>query len=183
MTTNSSVPGMTMRILVLLSVLFSFLAGCSTPLRQGDPAPIISREGYTPTSAETRQEGQVKITPLQQSSTIHARPVPNRAVQLLHERAQSQMHDGDLAGADKSLERALSIQPQNARSWNLLAHLRAEQSSYAMAADIAAKSNTMVTAGENALKKDNLLLMAKMKSLLGKTVEAERLLNQANAIE
>lgn len=172
-----------MRFLVLFSVVLALLAGCSTPPRQGDPAPIISREGYTPSSTETRQEGQVKITPLQQNSAIQARPVPNRAVQLLHERAQSQMNAGDLAGADKSLERALSIQPKNARSWNLLAHLRAEQSSYEMAADIAAKSNTMVMAGDNDLKKDNLLLIAKMKSLLGKTAEAEHFLNQANAIE
>lgn len=172
-----------MRLTVLFSVVVALLAGCSTPPRQGEPAPIISREGYTPSSVETRQEGQVRITPLQQDSAIHARPVPNRAVQLLHERAQAQMNAGDLAAADKSLERALSIQPKNARSWNLLAHLRAEQSNYAMAADIAAKSNTMVMQGDEALKKDNLLLMAKMKSLLGQTAEAERILNQANAIK
>ena len=172
-----------MRLTVLFSVVVALLAGCSTPPRQGEPAPIISREGYTPSSVETRQEGQVRITPLQQNSAIHARPVPNRAVQLLHERALAQMNAGDLAAADKSLERALSIQPKNARSWNLLAHLRAEQSNYAMAADIAAKSNTMVMQGDEALKKDNLLLMAKMKSLLGQTAEAERILNQANAIK
>jgi len=172
-----------MRFILLFSVVLALLAGCSTPPRQGDPAPIISREGYTPSTAEPRQEGEVKIIPLQQNSAIHARPAPNRAVQLLHERAQSQLQAGDLSAADKSLERALSIQPKNARTWNLLAHLRAEQSNYAMAADIAAKSNTMVTAGKNALKKDNLLLMAKMKSLLGQTAEAERLLKQANAID
>lgn len=176
-----------MRFIVLFSVLLGFLAGCSTPPRQGDPAPIISREGYTSsqpiTQQVTRQEGQVKITALQQDSAISAKPVPNRAVQLLQERAQAQMKNGDLSAADKSLDRALSIQPKNARTWNLLAHLRAEQSSYAMAADIAAKSNTMVTADETALKKDNLLLIAKMKSLLGQTAEAERVLKQANSIE
>jgi len=172
-----------MRFILLFSFVLALLAGCSSLPRQGDPAPIISREGYTSPTAVPRQEGEVTITPLQQNSAIQARPVPNRAVQLLHERARSQMNAGDLAGADKSLERALSIQPKNARSWNLLAHLRAEQSSYEMAADIAAKSNTMLTAGEDALKKDNFLLIAKMKSLLGKTAEAEYFLKQADAIE
>ncbi len=171
-----------MRLIVLFSVILVLLAGCSTPPRQGEPAPIISRDGYSPANAHSRENKQVKITPLEQKSAISARPVPNRAVQLLHERARSQMNNGDLAAADKSLERALSIQPGNARSWNLLAHLRAEQSNYAMAADIAAKSNTMVAADDHALRKDNLLLMAKMKSLLGRTGEAERLLKQANAI-
>ena len=101
----------------------------------------------------------------------------------MHERAEAQINAGDLAAAAKSLERALSIQPQNARSWNLLAHLRAEQSQYQMAADIAAKSNSMVAADETTLRKDNLLLIAKMKSLLGQSAEAEQVLQKANAIK
>ena len=125
------------------------------------------------------EKGDVIITPLQKPSSTVAKPAPNRAVQVLHERAQAQVDAGDYAAAAKSLERALSIQPNNARSWNLLAHLRAKQQKYAMAAEIAAKSNAMATAGQTALKKDNLLLMARMKRLLGDRTAAQRYEQQA----
>ena len=166
-----------MRLFFVFMLTVFFIAGCSTPPRQGDPAPVISRDGGSSTSSV--KQGDVVITPLQTPASAAVKPAPNRAVQLLHERAQAQVDAGDYAAAAKSLERALSIQPENARSWNLLAHLRAKQQKYAMALEIAAKSNTMVTAGQTALKKDNLLLMARMKRLLGDGAAAQRYEQQA----
>ena len=165
-----------MRYLVVVIAIAAILSGCSGMQRQGAPAPVVSRDGST---AAPRQEGGVVITPLQAPSATSARPAPNRAVQLLHERAQGQVNAGDLTAAAKTLERALSIQPKNARSWNLLAHLRAKQKKYSMAAEIAAKSNSMAAADEVALKKDNLLLIAQMKTLLGDAAGANRARQQA----
>ena len=185
-----------MRFFIVLIASLLAVTGCSTKPRQGEPAPVISRDGsVSPGSEAPRQEGSVVITPLQApvpapgatattatTTSAVARPAPNRAVELQHERAQAQIDAGDLTAAAKTLERAISIQPDNAGSWNLLAHLRARQQMYAMAAEIAAKSNTMVTPGQQTLKKDNLLLIAKMKNLLGDTAGAARVRQQAMAL-
>ena len=169
-----------MRFLVLLILFFALLAGCSTKPRQGEPAPVVSRDGSIYRDPG-QQPSDVVITPLQTPAAMTVQPATNRAVQLLHERAQAQVDAGDYSAAAKTLERALSIQPDNARSWNLLAHLRANQQKYAMAAEIAAKSNSLASADQRALKKDNLLLMARMKSLLGDAAAASRYRKQANA--
>lgn len=169
-----------MRVLIIFTLFLALLAGCSSKPRQGEPAPIVSREGSVYPD-QGQQPSNVVITPLQTPAAMTVKPATNRAVQLLHERAQIQVDGGDYAAAAKSLERALSIQPDNARSWNLLAHLRANQQKYAMAAEIAAKSNSLASADQRALKKDNLLLMARMKSLLGDTAAASRYRKQANA--
>lgn len=168
-----------MRYLLVLIVVTAILSGCSGLPRQGDPAPVISRDGST---APSGQESSVVITPLQAPADTTAKPAPNRAVQLLHERAEAQVKAGDLTAAAKTLERALSIQPDNARSWNLLAHLRAKQNKYSMAAEIAAKSNSMAAAEQRSLKKDNLLLIAKMKTLLGDTAGASQARQQASVL-
>ena len=168
-----------MRYLFVLIITATVLNGCTTKPRQGDPAPVITRDGDVSQTPAPRQDGNVVITPLQAPATTTAKPATNRAVELLHERAQAQVDAGDLTAAAKTLERALSIQPDNAASWNLLAHLRASQQRYAMAAEIAAKSNSLATADQVALKKDNLLLIARMKTLLGDAAGAAQVRQQA----
>lgn len=168
-----------MRYLILFIAISAFLAGCSTTTRHGEPAPIISRDGNVSQPTSSAEESGVVVTPLQVPTAPTAKPATNRAVELLHERAQQQIDDGELAAAAKSLERALSIQPDNARSWNLLAHLRAMQQQYSMASEIAAKSNSLASTDQVALKKDNLMLMSKMKSMLGDQASANRLKQQA----
>lgn len=183
-----------MRFFIVLITFLLVVTGCSTKPRQGEPAPVISRDGAVSPTEAPRQDGSVVITPLQApapapatgttaiTTTTSAKPASNRAVELLHERAQAQIDAGDLTAAAKTLERAISIQPDNAGSWNLLAHLRARQQMYAMAAEIAAKSNTMAAADQMGLKKDNLLLIAKMKNLMGDTAGAARVRQQAMAL-
>ncbi len=183
-----------MRFFIVLITFFIAVSGCTTKPRQGEPAPVISRDGAVSPTQAPRQEGSVVITPLQAPAPVPAagtttttastsvKPATNRAVELLHERAQLQIDAGDLIAAAKTLERAISIQPDNAGSWNLLAHLRARQQMYAMAAEIAAKSNTMITPDQLVLKKDNLLLIAKMKNLMGDTAGAARVRQQAMAL-
>lgn len=175
-------------ILLLISVIF--LHACSTPQRQGEPAPVITRDGYVgqeassiPVQPAPRRDGQVTVTPLQKPQSINAAPAPNRAVSLLQQRAREQMQANDFSGAAKSLERALGIAPQNAASWNLLAHLRARQGNHALAVDIATKSLSLLEEHETLLKKDNLLLLASLYRKLGEDARAEQFTQQAMAIK
>ena len=167
-----------------LTVLTVFMSACSTKPRQGSPAPVISKSGYESTSSTT--DGEVKISALTPPPKPAIDPATqtgsNKAVVLLQERAQEQIDNGDLAAAAKTLERAVSIDPRDARSWNLLAHLRARQKQYTMAVNIAAKSNSLAGENQKALKKDNLMLMADMKTRLGDTAQAEQYRRQAKAI-
>ena len=109
-------------------------------------------------------------------------PAQNRAVELLQERAADQVNQGDFASAAKSLERALSIEPNNARTWNLLAHLREKQSQYDIAAEIAARSNSLLTGGQTQLEKDNWLLIARAKAQLGDAAGAAHAKKQAGLL-
>lgn len=168
------------RLLIALNLLVALtllLSGCAMKPRQGEPAPVVSRDGTV--SQTPRREGEVEITPLPAPPPTTSRAEPNRAVELLQQRAQAQVNDGDFTAAAKTLERALSIQPDNARTWNLLAHLRAGQRQYAMAAEIAAKSNSMAGANDTALKQDNWRLIAEMRMQLGDSAGASRARQQA----
>jgi len=169
-----------MRYLSLIIILL-VISGCSTKPRQGGPAPVIGRDG-SESAHQAVKDGDVTITPLRAPAGIQAKPATNRAVELLHQRAHAQVEGGDLTAASKTLERALSIQPDDAQSWNLLAHLRAKQNKYAMAAEIAARSNTLVPAGQTALKKDNLLLIARMKAQMGDRIGAAQAKRQASLL-
>lgn len=164
-----------------LTVLIMFISACSIKPRQGAPAPVISKSGYDNTAA-TSTDGEVKISALTPPPKPTVQPASNKAVELLQERANEQINNGDLAAAAKTLERAVSIDPRDAKSWNLLAHLRARQNQYTMAVNIAAKSNSLAGEHQKALKKDNLMLMADMKSRLGENVQAEEYRRQANSI-
>lgn len=163
-----------------LTVLTVFMSACSTKPRQGSPAPVISKSGYESTSTTT--DGEVKISALTPPPKPTTQAASNKAVVLLQDRAQDQINNGDLAAAAKTLERAVSIDPRDAKSWNLLAHLRARQNQYTMAVNIAAKSNSLAGKHQKALKKDNLMLMSDMKTRLGETAQAEQYRRQANAI-
>lgn len=169
-----------MRYFLLLLFMLSFISGCSTKPRQEPPATII--ESVAVTRLPTSKDGSVTVTPLKAPASFNAKPATNKAVQLLHDRANAQMNTGDFTAAAKSLERALSITPDNAQTWNLLAHLRAKEKKYKMAVEIAARSNSLISADEIGLKKDNLLLISKMKTSLGDHSGASKAKLQANSL-
>jgi tetratricopeptide (TPR) repeat protein len=94
----------------------------------------------------------------------------------LRAQAERQRQAGDYAGAAATLERALRIQPQDARLWNRLARVRMEQGLHSQAANLAARSNAL--AGEQPdLKRDNWSIIATARRQAGDTAgaaEAER---------
>lgn len=180
-----------MRIFIFVAVISLLLSSCSSPVRQGGPAPVISQDGYQASQpyavaslpkSDSRSDGNVTVTPLKADEPITAKPQTNKVVVLLQERATDQIRAGRQADAARSLERALNIDPDNAKSWNLLAHLRADQKKYEMAVEIAAKSNSLVSSDNVSLKRDNLLLIAEMKSRLGDVAAADRYRRLASSL-
>lgn len=162
------------RFATFLSVIFSLiLAACSGTggYRGGPPAPV-EQPGARPS-------GDAEVTPYQPPSIPETtRAQPNRAVQVLMRRARDQKTNGDLPGAAASLERALRIDAQNPLLWNQLAHVREAQRQYGLAGDLAQKSNTLA-APDDALKRDNWLLIARVRRAVGDSAGARAAESQA----
>jgi len=102
----------------------------------------------------------------------------NPAVVALLSSAGQQQRGGDLAAAAATVERALRIEPRNATLWHRLASLRLDQKRYQMAAELAAKSNSLVQ-GDDVLRRNNWRLIARAKSALGDSKGARQALQKA----
>jgi Tfp pilus assembly protein PilF len=142
-----------MRKLLLILVL---LGGCATP-----PAP-----------PETRPEQPPPVAPA---------PPPakeNIAVAGLMETARADAASGNLAGAAASIERALRIEPRNARLWHELARVRLKQGQYAQAENVAARSNSWA-GDDRALRAENWRLIAESRRARGDTDGAKAALDAA----
>jgi cytochrome c-type biogenesis protein CcmH/NrfG len=110
-----------MRFLFLLAAL---LAGCATPPSAPGPGP----------------------QPEQPPAPVVTAPPPHKenvAIAGLMDSARADTAAGNLASAAASLERALRIEPRNARLWHELGQLRLRQRDYAQAESLAARSNTL----------------------------------------
>ena len=143
-----------MRKLLLILVL---LGGCATP-----PAP-----------PETRPEQPPPVAPA---------PPPakeNIAGAGLMETARADAASCNLAGAAASIERALRIEPRNARLWHELARVRLKQEQYAQAENVAARSNSWA-GDDRALRAENWRLIAESRRARGDTDGAKAALDAAS---
>ena len=107
--------------------------------------------------------------------------VPNRAVALLWERAERARDDGRLEDALGALERALRLTPDDPVLWSRAAELRLRQGEFAVAENLAAKSNALA-GDQRLLRYRNWLLIAEARERRGDIegakqarAEAERL--------
>jgi len=99
----------------------------------------------------------------------------------LRAQAERQRQSGDYAGAAATLERALRIQPQDARLWNRLARVRMEQGLHSQAANLAARSNAL--AGDQSdLKRDNWSIIATARRQAGDMAGAAEAERQARGV-
>lgn len=96
-------------------LLLAFLAGCTTA-----PTDSVSPDAPYPA----------------------ARASKNVAVAGLVRSARQDTEAGRLANAAATLERALRIEPRNARLWHELARVRLRQGEFDQAASLAARSNS-----------------------------------------
>ncbi|MES9845938.1 MAG: hypothetical protein ABW162_00355 [Candidatus Sedimenticola sp. PURPLELP] len=111
------------------------------------------------------QQG-IQIRAYEPPVNTRVKPVHSKAVLALMAQAQRQEDKGDMAGAVATIERGLRIEPRNAHLWNRLAHLRYAQGQRGLAADLAAKSNSLA-ARDLELKRDNWLLIADARRSVG----------------
>lgn len=108
----------------------ALLAGCATspePARGPDPAP-------PPEAQQLPAPAPERVPPPRAETT---------AVAGLMESARADTAAGRLPNAAATLERALRIEPRNARLWHDLAQVRLRQRDYAQAESLAARSNTL----------------------------------------
>lgn len=158
------------RNLMLFSAALFLVSGCgSAPFSsKRDPAPVEDYSTSTPADGDiyAAEDGSVAITPYQPPSRLQATPAHGAAVRALLETARNQRQAGNLTEAVATMERALRIEPRNARLWNQLAHLRLEQQQPELAAELAAKSNVLA-ATDAELKRDNWLLIGQARRATG----------------
>ncbi|MGR9105704.1 MAG: tetratricopeptide repeat protein [Gammaproteobacteria bacterium] len=163
--------------LLLISVGLASCAGYPRP----DQAP--PRKIYRPTAppaAEPRAANpppEVYVPPAPKVHEVPAPPTPPAVIALL-DAAENEKQEGQLDAAVATLERAIRIQPTNARLWHELAELRLEQYKPRLALDLARKSNTLAS-GDRALKRENWRLIAEAQRLLGDLEGAAEALKQA----
>ena len=131
--------------------LLALLAGCATA-----PQPALEPAGAPAPAAR----------------------VESIAVASLLDSARSDTEAGQLASAAASLERAIRIEPRNPRLWHELARVRLKQGDYAQAESVAARSNSWA-GGDNALRAENLRLIARAREARGDATGAREALEAA----
>lgn len=164
------------RLLLLtfaVPVVLTGLAGCGAVPRADRPAAVESRGSEVPPPPPEPTGGQTQISAYTPpAAPRYARPAPARAVKVLQQRADDQQRAGEYANASASLERALRIAPDDPALWHQLAGVRLEERRYAMATELAEKSNSLADPADRALRRANWGLIAKAREALGDSAGA-----------
>lgn len=150
------------RYSVSLLAAVLLLAGCSSVSIAPTPAPAPAvvtlpqdqvAAGVVPPDVPAQTSpvpGNEAVPGTELPATPEPPPPPpasgNRAVIALLDRAQLDAGAGRMDAAGATLERALRIEPRNARLWHELAQLRLAQGQYAQAVALAQKSNSFAGA-------------------------------------
>lgn len=134
--------------------LFLLLSACSsTPTRELPPVIDGQTGERIPDVSPGVPEAPVAV-PVPPTSTSSG------AVVALLDRADDYRRTGDINSEAATIERALRIDPKNARLWSRLAAVRLEQGRPAQAEQLALKSNALAR-GNNALQARNWQLVAR----------------------
>jgi tetratricopeptide (TPR) repeat protein len=165
-------------MVLLISLL---LSACGSQSQR--PAPVTETTvGTEPPKEEVKtfgydnsgfgsQPGQgsgpaLPVEPAPISEQAPASQASSKTVLALLQTAEGQERAGNKAGAAATLERALRIQPRNAVLWYRLANVRYQQGQYSRAGSLAGKSNSLA-GGNSSLRRNNWLLIAKVKRAQG----------------
>ncbi len=129
------------------------------PAPRGDVPPPLSEPLPGPTTAPVP-------VPLPDREYRPAPAPATTAVLALLDTARNQGSTGNLDGAAASLERALRIEPRNARLWSELAAVRLQQQQAQQAEQLAAKSNALAPR-DTLLQQSNWRIIAEARRLRG----------------
>lgn len=108
--------------------------------------------------------------PEQPAGTAWPWDANTKAVSTLMASAQADAAAGRLANASATMERAIRLEPRNARLWQELARLRLKQKDYVQAEHVALRSNALMGAnagGDAALRMENWQLIAQAREARG----------------
>ncbi|MCZ8251385.1 MAG: tetratricopeptide repeat protein [Hylemonella sp.] len=180
----------------VLAAALLLLAGCasvdtSPPAPAGEPSParVPDPTVIAPpdASAQTRPvPGGEGVPGAELPAAAEPPPLPpasgNRAVIALLDRAQADAGAERPDAASATLERALRIEPRNARLWHELAQLRLAQGQYAQAIALAQKSNSFAGA-QRPLQALNWRVIGEARIAQGNADAGQKALNRAAALE
>ncbi len=100
-------------------------------------------------------------------------PIIERPAGALQIKAEQALQQGEYGRAEMFLERALRVDPRNARLWHIMGQVKYGQGDFDQTVQFCLKSNSL--AGKNeALVEENLRLMEKAYIKMGKTDKAEQ---------
>ena len=133
--------------------------------------PEISQPKPTP-----RIGSQNNLEPISEDSHLLA------AVTPLADQAEQQIKIGQLDKAFATAERAVRIDPYNAKLWNLMARIQFKQENYSQAEQLAKKSN-LLAKNNRTLKSENWKIIAAVLSQQGKEEQAKKALQKAQGYE
>ena len=154
----------------LVAFFFVLLSACSTAPQRSLPPVVDGSEtrpsapaGGLPSDSGDTLAGQVEAPP--------PAPATGGAVIALLDRADSYRASGDMGNEAATIERALRIEPNNARLWSRLAATRLEQGQPRQAEQLALKSNAL-SAGDTRLQAHNWQLVARARWALNDSAGA-----------
>ena len=184
---NSAMKGIKTSLLFLLLLTLGACASSSSVYQSRPvvdntvkPAPRVT----VPEDTTDRVVVDGTVLPLPPERKIASYSLPQSqpvspVVRDLMSKAQQQSQSGDHDSAANSLERALRIEPRNAKLWNRLADVRFSQESWQKAIQMAAKSNTLAGQDET-LRRKNWYLMTNAHKALGNTEAEQKYRNKLN---
>lgn len=132
-------------LLVIVTVLTSCTALVKTPVdREADSSAAIIDLDHAPDAAAAREAPEAVSE--------------NRATRTLLAQADQLEAKGELEASAAALERALRIEPRNGRLWHRLAAIRLLQGKFSLAANLAAKSNSLAGKDSELIARNNQLI-------------------------
>ena len=182
----------------LLAAALLLLAGCASVSTTSPPTPaggVTSSQEPGQTVVTTPSDTPAQTSPVPGSEGVPGTELPaapeppplppasgNRAVIALLDRAQLDAGAGRPDSASATLERALRIEPRNARLWHELAQLRLAQGQYAQAVSLAQKSNSFAGA-QRRLQAMNWRVIGEARIAQGQADAGQKALNRAAELE
>lgn len=129
----------------------------------------------------SRDDGEpVERGPLDTEKSVR-HEVDNRAVAMLWDQAEEARRDNRTGDAIEALERALRVAPEDPVLWSRLAEMRLRQEDFAVAENLAAKSNAL--AGDRRLLRyRNWLLIAEARKRRGDEEGAREAREEADGL-
>ncbi len=182
----------------LLAAGLLLLAGCasvSIPSSQPPAGGVIPPQEPGQTVVTPPPDTPAQSSPVPGSDAVPGTDIPpvpeppplppasgNRAVIALLDRAQQDSGAGRPDAASATLERALRIEPRNARLWHELAQLRLAQGQYAQAVSLAQKSNSFAGA-QRRLQALNWRVIGEARIAQGNVDAGQKALSRAVELE